>query len=97
MQQALKFLVAFMGILILIGLGVIMVTIARRTTAPAHRETGFKSLALDLPAGSHVADMDAAGDRLVLHVVLPGGRERIVVVDLVSGRLLGSIDLGGGN
>jgi len=105
MQRTLKFLVIFMGILILAALGVIIATVASRMSgegegAPRAEKAAagapFEMVELGLPAGSSVAEMQAAGDRLVLRVRLPTGGERIVILDLESGALLGTVDLGGG-
>ena len=78
MQQTLKFLVVFMGILILAGIAIIGVTIANRATstvdsAPAAAGTAFASIALGLPQGSTVTRTDATDSRLILTVRLPDG------------------------
>lgn len=103
MQRTLKFLVIFMGILILAALAVIIATVASRMSGEegAPRAKGQAAgappepVALGLPEGSSVAEMQATDDRLVLRVRLPEGGERIVILDLESGALLGTVDLGG--
>ena len=50
---------------------------------------------LDLPAGATVASTDVAGERLVLKLALPDGRQQIVIVDIRTGARLGTIELQG--
>jgi hypothetical protein len=95
-----------MGLLILAGTAVVIVTIAGRlghgggeasppaasslTTAPG----GFGTIDVPLPARCRVASATPSGDRLVLQ--LAGNAEecrQIMVLDLASGRLLGRLNL----
>jgi hypothetical protein len=48
---------------------------------------------LGLPQGSHVVEMTANGDRLILNVRVPGEGEQIVIVDLVKGQVIGNVAL----
>lgn len=59
------------------------------------RTPSFGEARLGLPAGSRVEQMVVSGDRLVVSVLVPGEGERIVVIDLSSGRPLGSVALEG--
>lgn len=100
MQQALKFLVIFMGVLIFAGLAIVVVTLATRNgnedtadVSDAAADAGFGTVEAGLPPGSRVVDMATEGDRLVLHVRLPDGGEQILVLDLATGRVLGTIDV----
>lgn len=141
-MRALKALVIVMGILIVVGLGVIGVTIFHRmskpatppppaavatpvpapapsaasppATAPAAAPGGsalnvpigaplptqfdrkFGDVAVDIPAGARVSDFSASGDRLVLRVIMPDQQQRLFVVDLLTGSLLGTIKLTSG-
>ena len=54
----------------------------------------FGATALGLPQGSLVQQMVVSGDRLIVTVRIPAEGEKIVVIDLASGRTLGSIALG---
>ena len=100
MQQTLKFLVIFMGILIIAGIAIIGVTIANRATstadsAPAAAASAFGSIALGLPQGSTVIGTEATDTRLILTVQLPGGGERVIVLDIATGAQLGTVDVTG--
>jgi hypothetical protein len=48
---------------------------------------------LDLGEGARVQNMIAEGDRLILNVRSPGGAERVVIIDMNSGTVLGDIAL----
>ena len=48
-----------------------------------------------LPPGTAVVAMEVAGERLILRARLPGGAERIIILDLASGARLGTILVGG--
>ncbi len=70
--------------------------------APASSESGGTSaqsmrsqrlVSLGLPPGSRVGEMTATGDRLVLNVRVPGQGERIVILDLRKGGVIGHVAL----
>ncbi len=69
-------------------------TAATATTAAAAATTvaGFGHVELAVPAGARLVDMDADGDRLVLHLETADG-PRILVIDLTTGKTVGAIDL----
>jgi hypothetical protein len=114
-MQALKALVIFMGVVIVIGVAVVGVTIYNRMnrlgeTAPTSEATAdsqatppavatgetlpaFGDTSVPLPDGCRVVEMVPAGNRLLLHVGSPPRCNSILVVDLATGSLLGSIDL----
>lgn len=96
MQQALKFLVIFMGVLILAGLGVIVIALAGRMSEGDAGHAGFGTVALDLPKGAEVATAQADGNRLVLTVGLPDGHKRVIVLDLKTGAVVGTVNVTGG-
>ena len=96
MQQALKFLVIFMGVLIIAGLGVIVIALAGRMSDGDAGGAGFGTVALDLPKGAEVATAQADGNRLVLTVRLPDGHKRIIVLDLKTGAVVGTVNVTGG-
>ncbi len=60
--------------------------------APAAK-TKFGDREIDLPDGSEVIAMMAEGDRLMLRLRLANGRQRILVLDLATGKQLGSFRL----
>jgi len=92
----LKVLVVVMGLLIVAGFIVVAAEIARRMSSanagavPAAGQGFAQRIAL--PAGARVVSMQGAGDRLVVHVELPGGPSAAYIVDPRSGALLGTIE-----
>jgi hypothetical protein len=93
-MRLLKAVTIGMGVLILIGMTVVIVTIARRMTAPAppHRVAEL-ALHLDEPAGTRIAGIAGAGGRLAVQLQ-GGGVDRVVLVDPDSGAVTGRITLG---
>lgn len=101
-MQPLKILVIVMSVLILAGVVVVAVTVANRLTKPAsHQDTGeggaaprgFGSADLPIPHGCRVEGLHAAGERLIVQLAGGAGCNRILVVDVGTGRLLGRLDL----
>lgn len=97
-MKAIKALVAFMGVLLIAGLGLMGYGFyaktgskprAAATSAPAD---GFGAVAVPLPAGARVEEALAAGERVVLRIV-GAGAERYIVLDPESGRVAGSFIL----
>jgi hypothetical protein len=102
-MRALKGVVAALGALCLGAFGVLVwlvfagarterATIPPSSSAPAAPR--WAELDLGLPAGSRVLSMQAAGETLALHLRLPDGAERVVIVDPRAGTLLGRIKPG---
>jgi hypothetical protein len=99
-MAALKGLVAFMGVLLLAGLGLLgwgMWSKAHKVGgAPATvagESGGFGTVEVPLPAGARVEQTLVAGDRVVLRVAGGGGPERLVVLDPGQGRVVGSFEM----
>ena len=87
-MTALKTIVAVMTVMLVAGFGVLvggLVMQAKRV------ETRYGEAELRLPAGAKVVETTANGDRLVLRVALPGGDEQLDVLDVGTGRLIGTI------
>ncbi len=55
----------------------------------------LREISLGLPPGSRVSEMTATEDRLVLNVRVPGQGERIVILDLRKGGVIGNVSLEG--
>jgi hypothetical protein len=94
-MRALKILVTALGIVIVVGFGVVAAVVAGRL---ARRESAgtahlFAAGAIDIPRGARIEAMTAASDRLILDLALPDGGRKIIVVDLVTGSRLGTIEL----
>lgn len=95
-MKAIKGLVIFMGVLLLVGLGLLGYGMSAKVRKPESRpvvaEARFGAVEVPLPAGSRVEQMVVAGERVVLRVV-GGGPERLVVLDPAAGRVAGSFTL----
>jgi len=102
-MKALKTLVIAMGVLILAGIAVVGVTLYNRAarpgglagdrpgapaTRPAERLTAGS---LGLPAGSRIKGIAGAGNRVVIHVELPGGQEQLLLLDPATGQVAGRV------
>lgn len=101
-MRALKILVAAMGVMLVLGVAVVIATIAYRAIhqsapvavlAPAGGVRGFGSTTVKLPPGAKVAEMRSVGPRLVLRLDRPDGSEVLLVLDADTGTALGTIDL----
>lgn len=99
-MQALKVLVIVMGIAILAGVAVIGVAIYKRATEPQDGTAAapapppaFGTVEVPIPEGCSVVETLVAGQRLILRIgpddISGAGCDRIYVVDLASGALLG--------
>ena len=87
-----KVLAVLMGILIIIGSTVVVVTIIKRTgTGTASSDSGA-AIVLDEPAGTRIGGIAAVSNRLA--VLLQGsGPDRIVLADPANGKEAGTIAL----
>lgn len=90
-MQGLKALVIFLGVLIVLGLGVLVYGIATKAGKLGDAPPTFDEATVTLPAGASVVEMRPDGDRLYLRLSAPGG-ERILVLDR-DGNRLGEIKL----
>jgi hypothetical protein len=62
--------------------------------ATTEQDAGIPSpVSLGLPRGSRVTQMSATDDRLVLNIRVPTEGERIVIIDLRKGRVIGHVAL----
>lgn len=93
-MQALKIVTIVMGVLILLGTTVVVVTVVRRTmSGPAgHPEKAF-SVMLDEPAGTGIVGITAVRDRLAVQLH-GGGVDRVLLIDPVSGAVVGRVAAG---
>ena len=86
-----------MGLLIVVGFVVAVAEIARRIStpnagrSPASDGSPFTER-IALPSGARIVSMNPVGERLVVHVEIPGGPASAYVVDPRSGALLGTIE-----
>lgn len=86
--RALLASVIIMGVLIVVGVGVLGVTIMRRLSNPAT----LPAATLDEPAGTRMVGASAAGDRIAI-VLQGGGPDRLVLVDGRTGLAVGRVTL----
>lgn len=104
-DRALKIAVVGMGILIVLGLVVVFATIAKRMTAgkgpeataaieaPAAKPpaVAFGDTLVSIPRGGRMVDFRSDGNRLLIHVRPPGLEDVIHVIDLATGKALGTV------
>jgi len=93
--RALKILVVVMGVMILAGVAALVVVIAGRLSRGGAGTSSppFAASPIELPAGARIETMSTSADRLVIDLVLPDGNRRLVIIDLATGRSLGTIPL----
>lgn len=105
---AVKVAAVVMAIMIVVGLGILGVTVATRVGGAGDRQAAavqpaapvavtspaaFGEVALQLPPRARILDMAMDQRRLVLHLQLAGRDKALMVVDLETGRSLGLIRL----
>lgn len=90
-MRALKVLTIVMGVMILGGTAALVAVIIHRASSGSAPSTPM-ALVLDEPAGTRIAGIAAAGDRLVL-LLQGGAADRIVLVDPRLGAVAGRITL----
>jgi len=91
-MQGLKILVIFLGALILIGLTVVIVTVASRLKGGVAGR-GFGMSSLLLPRGCRVVEMTTTGTKLALRLGEGPDCELILFVDPETGRETGRVSL----
>ncbi|UCH75133.1 MAG: hypothetical protein JSU82_04605 [Rhodospirillales bacterium] len=102
-MQALKALVIFLGVLIVIMMGVLAYGIAVKfggvadggdAGAPeASLGESWTAMRIAVPEGARVAETVIDGRRMVVRLSLSDNSQRYLVIDLDSGDLIGAIDL----
>jgi hypothetical protein len=106
-MQFLKSLVIGLGLLIFAGLGLLAYGFYHQARDPGWRmfssgpsdqrpaSPAFGSVALDLPAGCTIDDVEPDGERAYLTIGPEDGPcARVIVFDVVAGRVLGVIKPG---
>jgi hypothetical protein len=92
-MRLLKAVTLAMAVLIVVGTAALLVVIGRRVAAPAAPMPG--AVLLDEPAGTRIAGIAAAGDRLAVWLE-GGGGDRVVLLDARTGAVAGRIGLRAG-
>jgi hypothetical protein len=95
-MRALKIAVIVMGVMLVVGAVALIAAIATRVShkpsEPASR-VEYAAPPIDLPAGSRIEAMTAGSDRLVVDLLLADGTRQLLIIDLATGRRLGTIPL----
>ena len=88
-MRALQVAVIVMGVMIVLGIGVLGYAVTRVVIgAPP----AMASATLDEPAGTRIAGIAALPDRLAVQLS-GGGPDRVVMIDVRSGRLFARVAL----
>lgn len=90
-MRFLKVLTVAMGVLILAATALLVVLIARRMGEAGVSPVPL-ALTLEEPAGTRIAGIASAGDRLAVQLQ-GGGADRVVLVDPRTGAVAGRIGL----
>jgi sulfite exporter TauE/SafE len=90
--RARKVATIVMGALIVLGIGVLVVAMVRRGSAPLPAVAANLSAVLDEPAGTRIAGVSPLPDRIAVQLS-GGGPDRVVLVDPRSGAVVGRISL----
>ena len=100
---ALKGLVIGMGFLIVAGLGAVVTGLyikagegeGRPFASPAASPLpSFGDVAVPLPAGCTIVEIEPDGERLYIRTGPAGSCARVIVFDVVRGRVLGTLAVG---
>lgn len=98
-MRALQAAVILMGVLILAGTAAVIGIAVHRATLGGHPRPPVATsigppaaMVLDEPAGTRIAAVSAADDRLVMQLA-GGGPDRVVVVALTGGAVLARVAL----
>jgi Family of unknown function (DUF6476) len=92
--RGLKLLVAVMGVMLVGGVAALVAIIAVRLSHRAPPPVAaFTAPAIALPHGATIEWMSTGPDRIVLDVTLLDGSAELVIIDLATGRLVGTIPL----
>ena len=92
-MRAVKIATIAMGVLIVLGTTIILVTIVRRSiTGPTGAPEKPFAASIDEPAGTSIAGIAAVRDRLAVQLH-GGGTDRVLLIDPVTGAVVGRIGL----
>ena len=90
-MRALKVLVATMGVLILAAIVAIVITLSNRSARIGADKPWARTLSL--PAGAGIKDYRLDGERLVIRISRPGTKDRLVILRLDTGAVIGTVTL----
>ena len=95
-MRTLKILVVVMGVMLVAGVAILIVAVAGRVSpnrAVLATLSPFAAPVIDLPQGARIEAMAVGPDRFVVDVVLADGTRQLLILDLVTGRRIGTIPL----
>ena len=81
-----------MGILIVVGVTVLVLTMMQRMSAVSVPNASAGEVVLDEPAGTRIGSASMGTDRMAVQLS-GGGPDRVVVVDTKSGRVISRVGL----
>lgn len=90
-MRALKVLVATMGVLILAAIVAIVIALSNRSSRSGAGKPWESALAL--PAGTAIKDFRLDGDRLVIRTSRPGQADRLLILRLDTGAVIGTVTI----
>jgi len=85
-----------MGVMLVAGIAILIGAIAGRVSRSGTALTSsspFAAPPIDLPQGARVETMAVGPERLVVDIVLPDGTRQLLILDVATGRRLGTIPL----
>ena len=94
-MRPLKIAVIVMGVMLVVGavlIAAIATRVSHKPSEPASR-VEYAAPPIDLPVGSRIEAMTAGPDRLVIDLLLADGTRQLLIIDLATGRRLGTIPL----
>ena len=92
-MRAVRFAAIAMGVLIVLGTTVILVTIIKRTVSgPAALPEKAYAAVLDEPEGTTIAGIAQVRDRLAVQL-RGGGADRLLLIDPGTGTVVGRLSL----
>lgn len=101
--RALKISIAIMTTLLIVGIAVIAVELSKRASGkraeevqvalPGQPLASFDATTVPLPPRTTLRQIIPAGERAILHLDGPLGSDVLMVLDMATGRMLGSITL----
>lgn len=96
-MRGLKALVIFLGVMIVAAAGLIVYGIVSKlgdlAVADGRTSRSFGEQRIALPSGADVGSFVVEDNRLIIHLTLADGGARLLVLDLDTGRQLGTIML----
>lgn len=102
-ERALKIVVIVLGIILVVGFLVVVVTIAWRAStmgrdtaepAVAERPQGFSQLDVEVERDTLISQIELDGERMAVHVTR-GTMDEILIIDIRRGELIGRVRLTG--